>query len=352
MIKRFTPLIVILFFTGLPLSQISDTADLEADIRQHTGSSESTTSPVIASSDKLYNPFDFSKRIMMNICVHQFNYKERFLKEDIVNSFVQQQGYPPDTIIGNPKSTESGMLYGFWFKYMKRFHKTGIFIRPQFEFALGIENTYEGSTQAIPVSDQNNQITGIRFEPFETVKDNFFFTPEFDLGYSNSNTHLPFALYSGLRLGFWVRNMPGNEFLISYETFDWWSIPVGLIINKPVSNCWSLGCDATLDFVFWGGMMDVTAIEENSIDVPNVTLGNHCGYRLELCADGMLTEHVSLHFAPYCNLYRFGKSTTNYATDNRIGVSVTDKKIPFYEPESATFIAGMNITFSILMSRI
>jgi hypothetical protein len=346
MIKRFTPLLVILFFTSLPYSQF---VDLKAKTGQPSITSERDSSHVSLNSDRLYNPFDYGSRIMINICVHHFNYNEKFLNEDIVNSFVQQQGVLPDSIIGNPKSSESGMLFGFWFKYMKRFAKTGIFIRPQFELALGFGNTYEGTTQGKPVYNENKQIIGIRFEPFTTDKDNVFITTEFNLGYSNTNSHLPFALYSGLRFGLWIRDVQSNDNMINYKCYDWWSIPVGLIINKPVSNCWSLGGELTFDLMFSGGMRAVRSVDTIEIDLPDVTFGNRCGYRLELCADGMLTEHLSLHFSPYFNFYGFGKSTTGYSPDNN--VSDTDNKVPFYEPESETFIAGMNITFTFSKSR-
>jgi hypothetical protein len=333
--------------------EMSETVDSKTDIRQSFESSESNTSSAIISTDRPYNPFDFGNRIMLNLCIHHFYYNERILKEDIVNSFILQQGYPPDTIIGKPKSTESGMLLGFLFKYIKRFSGSGIFFRPQFELALGIGNTYDGSTQGQPISNGLDQNNGIRFVPFDTVKNNFFFTTEFDMGYSNTNLHLPFALYSGIRFAFWNRDMLSNEYISNYEDYLWWSIPVGLMINKPVSPRWSLGCNFTFDFMFTGTMQAVMRAEYSGeeIDFPEVTLGNRCGYRLELCADGMLAEHLSLCVAPCLNLYGFGKSNTGYAHINTRGVSTADRKIPFYEPESATFIAGMNITFTILMSR-
>jgi hypothetical protein len=330
---------------------ISETVDSKIDIQESPGSSGSNTSPVIISTDRPYNPFDFENRIMLNLCIHHLYYNERILKGDIVNSFTQQQGYPPDTIIGKPKSTESGMLLGFWFKYMKRFSESGIFIRPQFELTLGIGNTYDGSSQGQPTSNGIDQKTGIRFIPFDTVKNNFFFTTEFNLGYSNTNTRLPFALYSGLRFAFWNRDMLSNEYISNYEDYLWWSVPVGFMINKPVSPRWSLGCDFAFDFMFSGTMQAVMRAEYSGeeIDFPEVTLGNRCGYRLELWADGMLAEHLSFCVAPYLNLYGFGKSNTGYAQIN--GSRNTTTQIPFYEPESATFIAGMNITFTILMSR-
>ncbi|HEX2959195.1 MAG TPA: hypothetical protein VHO70_20340, partial [Chitinispirillaceae bacterium] len=318
----------------------------DTDIRQPSNS-------VIISSDRPYNPLEFGNRIMMNICVHHLYYNERILKEDIVNSFVTQHGYPPDTIVGKPKSTESGMLLGFWFKYMKRFHETGIFIRPQFNFTLGLGNTYDGSSQAQTLTNGIDQKIGIRFEPVDTVKNNFFFTTEFDLGYSNTNKHLPFALYSGLRFAFWNRDMLSNEYVSNYENYSWWSIPVGIIVHKPVGPRWSLGCDFTFDFMFSGNMQAVMRVVQtgDEVDFPSVTLGNRCGYRLELIADGMVTESFSIQIIPWLNLYGFGKSNTEYASYNGNGVSTTNNTFPFYEPESATFLSGLNITFTILKSR-
>jgi hypothetical protein len=333
------------------ISDLVDTQNITDDNQHSSGTSNS--SPVIISSDRLYNPFEFGNRIMMNICVHHLYYNERILKEDIVNSFVQQHGYPPDTIAGKPKSTESGMLIGYWFKYMKRFHETGIFIRPQFNFTLGLGNTYDGSSQAQPLTNGIDQKIGIQFEPFDTIKNNFFFTTEFDLGYSNLNKQLPFAFYSGLRFAFWNRDMLSNQYVSNFENYYWWSIPVGLIVHKPVGTRWSLGCDFTFDCMFTGSMQAVMRAVQSGdeIDFPSVTLGNRCGYRLELCADGMVTEHFSIQITPILNLYGFGKSNTEYASFNGNDVSTTENKFPFYEPESATFIAGINLTFTILTSR-
>jgi hypothetical protein len=289
---------------------------------------------------------------MMSICVHHLSYNEKILQDDILNSFTLQHGSPPDTVVGNAKSTESGLLYGFLFKYMKRFQKSGIFIRPQVELSLGFNNSYQGSTQDQPVSDDINQNTGIHFKIIDTVKNNIFLNTEFDMGYSSTNSHLPFALYSGLRLALWLRDMPSNEAFANNESYYRWSVPVGLIINKPVSNCWSLGCDLTFDLMFSGGMDAVMGTENNGnedeieieIGIPEVSLSNRCGYRLELCADGLITERVSLHFAPYLNYYRFGKSNSGYPPINENAAT----RIP---AECTTIMAGMNITFTILMSR-
>lgn len=145
--------------------------------------------------------------------------------------------------------------------------------------------------------------------------------------------------------------MPSNEALANDDMYYWWSFPVGLIINKPVSNCWSLGCEVTFDLMFSGGVQALVEVEDDVYEIgsTDVSLSNHCGYRLELYADGLLTENFFIQFAPYLNYYRFGKSNSGYPPINESGVANANNKIP---SECTTIMADTNITFTILKSGI
>jgi hypothetical protein len=300
-----------------------------------------------------YNPFDFGNRIMMSICVHHLYYNEKIPKSEIVQSFIDHYGYPPVTIEGKPKSTESGMLVGYGFKYMRRFHQSGIFIRPQLQFLIGLGNRYDGSTQGELIDNETADGVGVKFTPVDTTKNNYFFNTELNVGYSSLNKYLPVAIYSGLRFCFWNRDMMSNQIISNYEHYFWWNLPLGVMVYKTVGRGWVLGFDATVDFMFSGRMKAVieSNYDDQGIEFPKVTLGNRCGYRFELTADGMVNERFSIQVSPYLNVYGFGKSNVEYASFTGNGFDSFQEKLPFHEPESATFVTGLNLTFTILASR-
>lgn len=284
-------------------------------------------------------------KIILSCNLFQFNYKEKIRLADVLNSFQEQFGRQPDTISGKPKSNEYGTTIGFSISYIGDLGSNGIFIMPQGEIDLGLNHTYSGSTQALPIVDYYGDTIGISYLPIDSTKTNYFFKTALCLGYKSHSSPIPFALYSGLRINMWKRDMFSNAFFTNFERYTWLTIPVGLVFYKTFRSSW-LSFEGVLDFMFYGKMKIIlrTPMNYDLPYFPAVLLGNKCGYSFELSAGKRLSKIFSLQVAPFFTVYGFGKSNIETVKSGNFS---NDESVKFFEPESSTRRIGLNVFLNI-----
>jgi hypothetical protein len=296
---------------------------------------------VSKSSTCNFNPLSYQSRVMMSGCFHFFNYKKHITKEYVGQNFTNRYGYSPDTIGGQLKSNEYGFLFGLWFKYMKRFYPSGIFIRPQVQFCIG-PNQYKG------VNDVEGIIGGVEYTSGDTFKQTFLIHVANDLGYCNTNSIVPFAIYTGVRLSYWNRDFAPLE---NYYASDWASFPLGLILYKPLGPQWTLGLDISADYIIGGDLYSDTDSEDQHYTQYPKTLrvGDNLGYRFELTAEFLIKKWFSLQITQFVNIYKFKESKVGKAWVTRInnpGNTVIEDEFFYKEPRSSTLMLGCNFTFT------
>jgi hypothetical protein len=298
-----------------------------------------------------FNPLTYGRRFSFAFHIPYLYYNERIRLSDVIRSYQDTYGVPPEKIEGEPKSTEYGLSAGFAFKITRIFPHTGIMLRPQFSIVIGPGNTYDGSTQGIGLTNGNGDTIGIAYQPYDTTKTNIFFHGGLDIGYSNHSVRAPFALFTGIRYSFWHRDLGSNSEIVNYENYTWTSIPIGAVVYKSIGPKWVLGVEGAVDFMFYGAMQAELHARENErygINFPEVILGNKIGYRLELMVGKKLNEHLFFQFMPFVSAYGFGKSNVEYATSSSYYGGANSKGMPFFEPESSTLVIGFNFSFNIL----
>ena len=288
--------------------------------------------------------FHNDRKIMINCNLFQFNYKEKIPLSDVVNSYQEQFGRLPDTIGGKPKSTEYGTTMGISIAFVGRLGSKGLFIMPQSEIDLGLNHTYSGSSQALPIVDYHGDTIGVNFIPVDFSKSNYFFNSSLCLGYKSQSSPIPFALYSGLRINVWKRDMNSGALFSSYERYTWLTIPVGLVFYKTFRSSW-LSFEGVLDFMFYGQMKIMTQFYQ-SLYFPAVILGNKYGYSFELSAGKKLSNYLSFQISPFFTAYGFGISNVE-TVKSKSSYYDSENPVKFYEPESSTRKIGMKVFFNI-----
>ncbi len=297
--------------------------------------------------------FDYKSRFSLGISLPYFYYCESIKGSDVQRSFIEQFGTVPDTFIGAPKSTEYGFLPGMSFNYTHT-SKIGLFIQPAITFMVGLNNTYDGSSQGQPIINQNNDTVGLSYTPIKDTKRNIFLDGSFKLGYLNSSYSTAFSFYTGLNANLWNRDFKSTKYICNYENYFWYSIPLGVevyFINKPTVI---LGMKLEATLMFYGQMhayLYERGNKNNGIDYPSLQLGHKAGYHFSIDAGKILREHLLIKVSPFVTFYGFGKSDTKQATLKSSYSSSTEQKaFKFYEPESATLLTGLSIKFILLSS--
>lgn len=299
-----------------------------------------------------FSIFSMSKMLELGVSCEYFYYNEYIDLDEYGRSFQYKNGRPPK-IIGKPKSAEYGGVFGFnvnsWFFP----HGSPLFIRPKFSFLVGLGNAYDGSSQAQPFADSlTGDTIGIRYLPHADSKNNYFLAIGSDIGVGFPKAGCPFGVYTGIDARFWYRDMMLNtdktdqtSGITNAETYYWFSVPLGLFFTKPVSVKTVVGFDARIDLMFFGTMNYLLsqASSGQSVNYPAVTLGNRASYTLELFSQFKTNDVIAWKISPYVKVYGFGKSESETAT-----TSFDNTRFSFFEPSSATLLAGCAINVLIM----
>lgn len=296
-------------------------------------------------------PFSSDRMHCIGASLDYFSYAEASGLGDI---FVNDT---PDSIVGTPKSTEYGLIFGLGYEGSIRKHGSQLLFRPKLEGQIGIHQTYDGSTQALPILNSTGDTIGFKFLPAIFSKRNYFAQAELDIGYCRTRTITPFYVYSGIKGNMWYRDM--NADTISYsnqitnaELYYWFSVPIGLTISKPISQALALGFDASFNLMFFGQMkVYLSAWDASSTFTttsPSVTLVDKVGFRLELPIMYKSENGNIFRIVPYLNLYSFGQSETETSKSYVNGVLTEGSEHSFYEPSSRSWLLGVKLQLTFL----
>ncbi len=299
-----------------------------------------------------FSIFNHGKMLEIGLSLNYFHYNEHIEINSLVQDFIDTFGRIPQ-IKGQPKSTEYGGVFGFTFNSWFYSRNSHLFIRPKFSAIFGIGNAYDGSSQPDTLLDPNtHEVIGMEFKPKVDNKNNYFISTGLDIGMGFPKAGFPLGLYTGIDFKFWYRDMlmygdinTATSGITYAEMYYWFSVPVGLLITKPVSVTTVLGMDARMDLMFFGQMKNILSSSSSDVtfDFPAVTLGNRVSYKIELFAQKRVSDRVSIKFSPYAMVYGFGKSTTDIATVSIPGYG-TESMGSFWEPASGTIWAGFNFS--------
>jgi hypothetical protein len=330
----------------------ADTARQEAKPSAAAGQSEQVVRLALPPDiDAKFSLFNQRNIIGIGPSLSYFYYNEHLDIDPIIQEFRSLHTYEP-AIAGTPKSTEYGAVLGFTMNSMWVFRTPSLLLRSRFAMLFGIANTYDGSSQA----DTSQAPGTITFTPIKDQKNNLFITGGIDLGYAFSTEKWPWALYSGIDAKIWYRDMTLYSQQLSSATsselYYWFSVPLGALVTRPVSPHLLLGCDARIDFMFYGRMQaSETSPYGGSLDFPILRLGDRASYRLDAFLQTRPSGSVSFKFGPYVMLYGFAQSNTDTVTIPGGDYGSTDQRVAFWEPESASFLVGINFQVEFLRGR-
>lgn len=299
------------------------------------------------------SPFSSDKMNSFGFSLDYFSYAEQTSLSDVFSDGI------PQNIQGAPKSTEYGLLFGLNYQGAMRQHGSSILYRPNLEAQIGIHQTYDGSTQVEPIFDSLGRTIGYQFFPVKFYKSNYFVQAGCDVGYCRTHAILPFYIYTGIKGRLWYRDMVADTTTYSNqitnsEMYYWFSVPVGLALSIPASPNLAIGIDASCDLMFFGQMQAFlsgsdpdTSFSTNS---PAVTLGNRMGYQVEVSLTYKSDNGTIFRFAPYVNVYSFGRSETETSKSYSNG-SYAGTSQDFFEPSSSSWLVGMKFQVVLLSPR-
>jgi hypothetical protein len=292
------------------------------------------------------SPFTSDRVHYLGLSLDYFSYAEVSTLDDI---FGDNQ---PLLIIGAPKSTEHGLMFGFNYQGSIRQHGSPILFRPDLEVQIGIHQTYDGSTQALPIFDQHGDtIPGeFQFLPVKIYKSNYFAQAGVDIGYCLTHTFPQYYFYSGIKGKLWYRDLIADTTsyanqITNSEVYYWFSIPIGLTLSMPVSPNFAWGIDASCDLMFKGYMQVLNSLVNPDSTYktvsPTVNLGNRVGFHVEFPITYKSANENIFRFTPYFTIYSFGHSETEISQSFVNGVYTQGSDQAFSEPSSASWLLGV-----------
>ncbi len=312
------------------------------------GSAPEPLAPDLTAAERPFSLFDYRQIVSIGLSLGYLYYSEDLDLSDDIRDFTQMYGRAP-VIVGTPKSTEYGTVFGISASATFYSWENRLIVRPRVALVLGLNNTYNGSTQEQLYRDNNGDTTGIEFDPLTFQKNNAFLFAGCDVGYAIPYVKFPFFIYTGIDFKLWYRDLVDNGGDLLYstdvsnsETYYWLSAPLGVLVTRPVSPRYVLGIDACVNFMFFGGMQAGQGSGGTSVNYPPVTLGNRASAKVELFVEKKRDNKPALRFAPYFLYYTFGKSNTQTAGDGTV----------FLEPSSNTFLFGFTLSWEFLGKRI
>ena len=98
-------------------------------------------------SDGPFSLFNFGKITSVGVSLCWFSYQEEYDLNEEIQNFTESYGYPPDAVIGAPKSTEHGSDLALTAALTLYSWRNRIFFRPKAGLVLGMGNSYDGSSQ-------------------------------------------------------------------------------------------------------------------------------------------------------------------------------------------------------------
>jgi tetratricopeptide (TPR) repeat protein len=221
------------------------------------------------------------------------------------------------------KSTEMGWIpqvrLGYSYVAEDRFY-----FRAFGEASVADDDTdYDGSTMSgVPLKDTTR---------------NDFARLEVNAGYTYRG-NLPFSItpYVGLGYRYWKRDIGYNE------TYSWWYLPLGVKALYPVNPKWSVGLNASVNFMFDGRM--TISYKNDILANTTVTLGNKLGYLLEIPVSWWPRVNWAFTVTPWYEYSEIGESPWEplYYTDGSYTGFVVR------EPSSRTNQYGIRISTEYL----
>jgi len=126
--------------------------------------------------------------------------------------------------------------------------------RPNAGVQFGIQQTYDGSTQAQAITNRRGDTTGFSVPSGKNfIKTNYFISSGTDIGYCPHHAIYAFLRYSGIKIlnsGIAICfRTPHSTATIHQcrKEYYWFSFPLGLALSKPISTQPCAGIDACLD---------------------------------------------------------------------------------------------------------
>jgi tetratricopeptide (TPR) repeat protein len=221
------------------------------------------------------------------------------------------------------KSTETGWIpqvrLGYSYMADDRFY-----FRAFGEASVAVDDTdYDGSTMG-----------GV---PLKGTTRNDFARLEMNTGYSYKGD-LPFSItpYAGVGYRYWKRDIGYNEF------YSWWYLPVGVKILYPVAERFSVGLNASVNFMF-DGLMTIS-YKDDTVANTTVRLGDRLGYLVELPVSWRPRAHWAFTVTPWYEYSEIGESPWEpfyYADGTYTGLVVR-------EPSSRTHVYGVRLSTEYL----
>jgi hypothetical protein len=294
----------------------------------------------IGSPQRPFTLFDYSNIVSAGISLSWFYYAEN---PEIVHDL---------PLLGVPKSTEYGTIISLSLGETFYNWQNRLVIRPRADILVGYDDTYDGSTQGIPILNSVGDTTGYYFSPLKFQKTNLSLFAECDVGYAFPAAKYPFFVYSGLNFKLWYRNFLNNPNVLfsseesNSETYYWFSVPLGVNIVRSINARWIMGGDASVNFMFFGSMQVSQSLGDVPSSYPAVTLGNQASVRLEFFIEKKRDTKPALRFAPYFLYYAFSRSNSAVAQASD-GTSLS-----FYEPSSNSFMVGATLSWEFLGNRV
>ena len=158
---------------------------------------------------------------------------------------------------------------------------------------------------------------------------------EFDLSSAGQSS---LSGYLGVGYHFWSRGdgRKVNEVSNYNEAYRWFYLPVGLVLNQPLSGSLSMALDASLRPTLGGKMTAKLTDIDTRIDDVTVNLGSELGWRVSLPVAFRMARQISLEVAPYLETSSIGASQPVPLT---VGGKSTGRSI--LEPDSQTHQYGL-----------
>jgi len=221
------------------------------------------------------------------------------------------------------KSTETGWVpqvrLGYSYMADERFY-----FRAFGEASVADDDTdYDGSTMGgVPLKDTTR---------------NDFARFEMNAGYTFKG-NLPFSItpYAGVGYRYWKRDIGYNEF------YSWWYLPLGVKVLYPVDPKWSVGLNASVNFMFDGRM--TISYKDDTFANTTVSLGNRPGYLVELPVSWRPRVNWAFTVTPWYEYSEIGESPWEpfyYADGTFTGFVVR-------EPSSRTHVYGVRLSTEYL----
>lgn len=284
---------------GLVYLKLGRTAEAEEDLKKAARLGVKEAEDYLKSKGIAYAQ---PHRFEIAFSYSQFDYKEDF----------------------NPplKSSELGWIPQVRLGYSYVAHDQ-FYFRAFGELSVGNDNTdYDGSTQG------GTPVTGTTQNDFARL--------EVNLGYTfKENLPLSITPYIGLGYRYWKRDIGYNEF------YSWWYLPLGVKVLYPVNPKWSVGLNASVNFMFEGQM--TVSFKSDQLQNATVTLGDRPGALVELPISWKPFPQWAFTVTPWYEYSEIGKSNVAplYFYDGTLYTGI-------YEPTSRTNQYGVRLSTEYL----